>query len=62
MAKGSNAGWHGLPREKRFCLHCGVKLTLKTPGGQWRYEGPGEPYAAHHDCEIQARQESRAGG
>jgi hypothetical protein len=29
MAKGSHQGWFGLPPERRYCCHCGGKLTLK---------------------------------
>jgi hypothetical protein len=29
MAPGSHSGWYGLRRDRRYCAHCGGKLTLK---------------------------------
>jgi hypothetical protein len=29
MAQGSHTGWFCIPKERRFCAHCGAKLTQK---------------------------------
>jgi hypothetical protein len=53
VAEPSRAGWHDTPPDKRFCAHCGEKLSLRLPGGLWFDEMHGLVY--HHACRILAR-------
>lgn len=59
MAKGSHGGWDGLPPEKRVCVGCGEKLTLRPPKGtpqseyhRWAlvFQEYPERRVWHHDC------------
>ena len=52
MAEPSRAGWHDWPPEKRFCAHCGDKLTLTTQGGLWLSESTEEVF--HARCRAKA--------
>lgn len=39
MAKGSQSGWFGIPKQERVCAGCQKKLTLKD-APLWFQEGP----------------------
>lgn len=50
MGKGDTSPWSGYPPEKRFCVGCGEKLTLKM--SLWLDAMRGQAW--HHECRVQA--------